>query len=464
MNRGYHVSCWCAPQRLELAGLDALSLEGLGQAVSHGVKELLGAAKEKRNRGQNPNFAAAKDDQGAEYLLEVVLALELLAVDAEGEVLGELVVVNAVNAGLLELLGESDELLVAVELAPVSETTSPCVDGGDRVGRRLLALLVLSVVPGDGTVSSLRLADLTVGGEEGGGHEAETAEALSDNVGLNVTVVVLAGPHHTTITLDDLGDGIVDEAVLVPETLCLKVLLVLALVDLLEDVLELAVVGLEDSVLGGEDHGVARSKGHLEACVSEASDGLGGVVHAHTDSATLGEVEDVKVLSGLGRVLGLEGHGELALGRSDKVLASVLVTESVSSDDDGLGPARNGTGNVVDDDRLTEDSASEDVSDGAVGAKPHLLEVELLDTSLIGGDGGALDTDLVLLDGLGSIDGDLVVGRITVLHAEVVVLEVDVKEGKDELLADLVPDDTGHLITVELNDGVGDLDLCCMGR
>lgn len=41
-----------------------------------------------------------------------------------------------------------------------------------------------------------------------------------------------------------------------------------------------------------------------------------------------------------------------------------------------------------------------------VGRLPHLLELELLDTGLIGGDGGALDADLVLLDGLGSIDRD----------------------------------------------------------
>lgn len=45
-----------------------------------------------------------------------------------------------------------------------------------------------------------------------------------------------------------------------------------------------------------------------------------------------------------------------------------------------------------------------------------LLELELLDTLLIGGDGGALDTDRVLLDGLGGIHCDLVVGLITVLE------------------------------------------------
>lgn len=45
-----------------------------------------------------------------------------------------------------------------------------------------------------------------------------------------------------------------------------------------------------------------------------------------------------------------------------------------------------------------------------------LLQLELLDTSLIGGDGGTLDTDTVLLDSLGGLDGDLVIGLITVLQ------------------------------------------------
>lgn len=47
---------------------------------------------------------------------------------------------------------------------------------------------------------------------------------------------------------------------------------------------------------------------------------------------------------------------------------------------------------------------------------------------------------------------------VTVLHAEVVVLEVDVDVRKDELLTDLLPDDAGHLVTVHLDDGVLGLD------
>ena len=45
---------------------------------------------------------------------------------------------------------------------------------------------------------------------------------------------------------------------------------------------------------------------------------------------------------------------------------------------------------------------------------PTLLELELLDTGLIGGDGGTLDTNTILLDGLSRVNGDLVVGLVTV--------------------------------------------------
>ena len=82
---------------------------------------------------------------------------------------------------------------------------------------------------------------------------------------------------------------------------------------------------------------------------------------------------------------------------------------------------------------------------------PTLLELELLDTGLIGGDGGTLDTNTILLDGLSRVNGDLVVGLVTVFKTlgrgqpvlflthpgggsyQVVVLQVDVKVGQDHL-------------------------------
>jgi hypothetical protein len=107
-----------------------------------------------------------------------------------------------------------------------------------------------------------------------------------------------------------------------------------------------------------------------------------------------------------------------------------LVTKRVTANNDGLFPAGYEAGNGRDDDGRAENGSSsmnllglafhlckcdlQVISDGAVGRQPHLLELKFLDSLLIGCDGRALDTNRVLLDSLGGIESDLVVGLITV--------------------------------------------------
>ena len=59
------------------------------------------------------------------------------------------------------------------------------------------------------------------------------------------------------------------------------------------------------------------------------------------------------------------------------------------------------------------------------GRLPHLLEVEFLHPRLVGRDGGAFDADAMLLDRIGGVDGDLVVGRVAALDAEIEIDEID---------------------------------------
>lgn len=73
--------------------------------------------------------------------------------------LGHLLIIQTYNSSDNSLC----EITVSVKLGPVSQTSSPGVDGGNRVGGRLLAPLVLSVVAGDGAVSGLGLNGLAIG-------------------------------------------------------------------------------------------------------------------------------------------------------------------------------------------------------------------------------------------------------------------------------------------------------------
>ena len=308
---------------------------------------------------------------------------------------------------------------------------------------------MLAVVTGDGAVRGLALDNVTIRGDELRGHHTKRAEALGDNVRLNVTVVVFRGPHEATVALDGLSNHVINETVLVPDSELLELGLVLSIVELLEDVLELSIVRLENGILGAHVQRQLLADGDAEARVGEADDRLSRVVHGKRHTTVLGVLKHLVRLLLVARVIGLVSDGELATVRHGEVHAAVLVTERVAANADGLGPAGDRARNALEDNGLAENGATNYVTDSTVGREPHFLEVEFLHTRLVGRDGGALDTDLELLDSLCSLSGHLVFSGITVLNTEVIILEVNVEVREDQLvsvsthvLADDLPDDT----------------------
>uniref|UniRef100_A0A182IRC3 Uncharacterized protein n=1 Tax=Anopheles atroparvus TaxID=41427 RepID=A0A182IRC3_ANOAO len=194
---------------------------------------------------------------------------------------------DRVDAHLFEGFGEPLQLGVVVQLGPVQQSARPGEDRRDRVGGRFLALLVLTVVPRDGTVGGFRLHRATVRAYQHRRHQSERAESLRHRVRLHVTVVVLAGPHEATLGLHAVGDHIVDQPVLVPDAGRIELLLVVLFVDLLEEVLEATVVLLQDRVLGAEVERELSIQCDLERRVGKVPDRVVQVVHAHRDAGTL---------------------------------------------------------------------------------------------------------------------------------------------------------------------------------
>ena len=207
----------------------------------------------------------------------------------------------------------------------------------------------------------------------------------------------------------------------------------MGVVEFLEDILELAVVGLENGILGAHVHGELLADGHTEARVGKADNRFGGVVHGKRNTTVLGVLKHLVRLLLAARVVRLVRDSELTGVRHSEVHTAVLVTKRVAANADRLCPARNRTRNALEHDRLAEHGTAENVADSTIGREPHVLKLILLNTGLIRGDSSALHTDLVLLDRLCGISGDLVVRGITVLDTKVVVFQINVEVGKDEL-------------------------------
>jgi len=77
-------------------------------------------------------------------------------------------------------------------------------------------------VTGDGAVSGFSLDGLAVWGNEDGSHETERSVTLGDDIGLDVSVVVLAGPDEATAGFQGLGNHVVDKTMFIPNSLLLE--------------------------------------------------------------------------------------------------------------------------------------------------------------------------------------------------------------------------------------------------
>ena len=131
----------------------------------------------------------------------------------------------------------------------------------------------------------------------------------------------------------------------------------------------------------------------------------------------------------------------------------------MAADHNGFGPAGDKPGHVAADDGLTKDHTAQDIADRPIGGFPHLFQAKFFDAGLIGGDGGAFDGDAHLFGFFGRVDGDLIIGTIAFFHAQIVIEQVDIEIGQDQLVLDELPYDAGHFIAVHFNDGVFNLDL-----
>ena len=72
---------------------------------------------------------------------------------------------------------------------------------------------------------------------------------MSDDVRLDVTIVVFAGPHETTTAFDNLRHNIINETMLIPQTLSLHLIEVLFTIDALESVDKKSIILLKNGVL-----------------------------------------------------------------------------------------------------------------------------------------------------------------------------------------------------------------------
>ena len=155
-------------------------------------------------------------------------------------------------------------------------------------------------------------------------------------------------------------------------------------VDFLEYILEATVVTFEDGVLGGHVQWPTSLESELETTMCKPCDRLVGVVHRKTYSSSLKSNEKPGIyLEIIDCPPGWFGAGfrgeynlELSFFLCDKVCTAVLIAKGMTTDDDGLFPPWDETGNTFHDNWFAKHGTIQDIPDRPVWRFPHLFQME----------------------------------------------------------------------------------------
>src|SRR4030095_9434221 len=108
-------------------------------------------------------------------------------------------------------------------------------------------------------------------------------------------------------------------------------------------------------------------------------------------------------------ILTFEFDCEFTFSRHNKISGAILITESVTSNDDRAIPGSHYEWDILENNRLTEDSTIKYVPNCPIRTLPHLFEVEFLFALFVRSDVGTFNSYPILLNRIGRINSNLVV-------------------------------------------------------
>lgn len=198
------------------------------------------------------------------------------------------------------------------------------------------------------------------------------------------------------------------------KTVCLKLLLKICLVNFWKSVLEQTVILLQYGVFRWQTQWHFSCQWILETSACKTVNWVVCVKHSKIASTFL------EFCHFLGDCFTSIVWGKLDFNFSwfcyNVILASILITKCMSSNNDWLYPAWNESGDVWDNDGLTEYCTIKDISNCTVRAFPHLSQIKFFYTFSIRSNSCALDSYFMFLDCISTVNSNLIFSFVTVLN------------------------------------------------
>ena len=279
------------------------------------------------------------------------------------------------------------------------------------------------------------------------GHHGQGAKGGGHHIAHHIAVIVLARPDIAALRLHHTRHRVIDQCVEICDAGIFELLRILAVKNLLENILEGVVVFFGDGILGGKPQILLCVKCIVKAASRKALDGIAEIVlslhHART-----GKIVDQ--FSCLGSVLRRVDQFAFARSRNLHLARLIDVAVCMSRDRDRLFPVLHARLDPLDDNRCTEHRSVQHGANRSVRALPHLLEMILRHTGGIRRNRRTFYSNPVLFRCICRIYGNLIVRLVAVFQSEIIILRLKIDKRIQQFVFDHFPENPCHLISVHL--------------
>ena len=235
-------------------------------------------------------------------------------------------------------------------------------------------------------------------------HQAMDSKSICYDLTEYVAIIVLSSQQESALSPDQLPSHIIDVAMLIVQGAITEVLMVVILEHLLEKPLESPIVLPNHGLLRGKFHRQAMLQPKLEALVRKSSDRLLRIIDTHEDTSIIFISEAMNSLVPAHRPISRgESHLQSSTPSGSLIHTHVLVTKGVTTYNYLFVPVAHQLGNSLYYNWSIEHGPIQAMAYGRICRPPQPLQSELRLAGVSRCDGGTLDTNSVLLDGLKSV-------------------------------------------------------------
>lgn len=165
-------------------------------------------------------------------------------------------------------------------------------------------------------------------------------------------------------------------------------------------------------------------KSKLEATMSKAFNAFISIIHAHTNTTSSIIMIDFHLF--FSSIITFENNLEFSRLINDKVSCLVLISKSMTTNNNWLFPSWNKSWDVFNYDWFSKNSTIKNVSNCTIWTFPHFFKFEFFNSSLIGSNSSTFNTNFTLFNSIGSINSNLIISSISMLNTKIEVFNINV--------------------------------------